>query len=255
MNDVAPPFALRDLRDRIAHPAHLVTLTGIGVILGLSGPFGTDSALSLLPRIAYWLVTTFATYAAGTLAHGFVAPRLPSTLPDPAKVALAGLASGTAVTATVLVLGRIVFGGPPDSLPGFIATIYAIAMVVTLVFHALERRAAPVAPDAPPPILDRVPLDRRGALLALSVEDHYVRIHTTRGSHLVLMRLSDAIREVGTVPGLRVHRSHWVARAAVTSARRDGDRAILTLRDGREVPVSRANLPALRQAGLLPRPH
>jgi hypothetical protein len=253
VNDGAPPSALRDLRDRIAHPAHLAVLAGIGLILGLSGPFGTDGALRLVPRISYWLVTTFATYAAGTFAHDLAWTRLPRDFPSAAKVALAGFASGTAVAATVLVLGLAVFGRLPDGLPGFLATLYAIAMVVTVLFHVLERRLAAGAPDAPPPVLDRVPLDRRGALLALSVEDHYVRVHTTRGTHLVLLRLSDAIRETGTVPGLRVHRSHWVARDAVASARREGDRAILTLRDGREVPVSRANLPALRAAGLLPR--
>jgi len=101
--------------------------------------------------------------------------------------------------------------------------------------------------------LQRVPLEKRGALLALSVEDHYVRVHTAKGTEMVLMRLSDAMRETGALPGAQVHRSHWVAFHAVRAARRDGDRAILTLSSGVDIPVSRANLPKVKEAGLLPR--
>jgi len=70
---------------------------------------------------------------------------------------------------------------------------------------------------------------------------------------MVLMRLSDAMKETGDLPGAQVHRSHWVAFSAVRAARRDGDRAILTLTSGVEIPVSRANLPKVKEAGLLPR--
>ena len=77
------------------------------------------------------------------------------------------------------------------------------------------------------------------------------RRRTTKGDHLVLMRLGDAMREVGDTAGAQVHRSHWVAFDAVTACRRDGDRAILTLSDGSELPVSRANVGKIRDAGLL----
>jgi DNA-binding LytR/AlgR family response regulator len=40
-----------------------------------------------------------------------------------------------------------------------------------------------------------------------------------------------------------------VARDAVESARREGDRATLTLKGGAEAPVSRPNVKALREAG------
>lgn len=70
---------------------------------------------------------------------------------------------------------------------------------------------------------------------------------------MVLLRLSDAIREVGNTDGLQVHRSHWVAKSAVTKAERTGDRALLSMSHGPDIPVSRSNLPKLRDAGLLPR--
>jgi DNA-binding LytR/AlgR family response regulator len=104
----------------------------------------------------------------------------------------------------------------------------------------------------PPAILDRLPLDRRGALVALSAEDHYVRVVTRTGEALVLIRLADAMRETGDLPGLQVHRSHWVALDAVRAVRRSGDGAVLTLATGHELPASRRFIPALRQAALLP---
>jgi DNA-binding LytR/AlgR family response regulator len=69
---------------------------------------------------------------------------------------------------------------------------------------------------------------------------------------MILMRLADAIKEVGQTAGLQVHRSHWVAAAAVTSAKRTGDRAILTMSHGADIPVSRTYIPAIKEAGLLP---
>ena len=65
------------------------------------------------------------------------------------------------------------------------------------------------------------------------------------------MRLSDAIRESAPEPGLQVHRSHWVARAQVRAARRIGDRAVLTMTTGDDIPASRAHIPALKEAGHL----
>ena len=89
--------------------------------------------------------------------------------------------------------------------------------------------------------------------MALSVEDHYVRIMTSKGADVVLLRLSDAMRETGDELGLQVHRSHWVALSAVKSTRRDGDRAILTLTTGEDIPVSRRYMPDIKEAGLLAR--
>lgn len=50
------------------------------------------------------------------------------------------------------------------------------------------------------------------------MEDRYLRIHTDGGSDLILMRLRDAVGELAGADGLQVHRSFWVARAAVRAA-------------------------------------
>jgi DNA-binding LytR/AlgR family response regulator len=115
--------------------------------------------------------------------------------------------------------------------------------------HPTQTHAA--APDAPPPkFLARLPAKLQGAeLYAVEAEDHYLRLHTSKGQDLILMRLGDAIDELEGLEGARTHRSWWVARAAVTGTERLDGRAVLTLKDGAEVPVSRGFAKALRSAG------
>ncbi|MFN2288777.1 MAG: LytTR family DNA-binding domain-containing protein, partial [Chromatocurvus sp.] len=88
-----------------------------------------------------------------------------------------------------------------------------------------------VSREADPPLafLTRVREDRRGALLALQAEGHYLRVYTDAGSDLVLYRLSDALGELCDHDGMRVHRSWWVADRAVAVANNDGK---LTLVNG-----------------------
>jgi DNA-binding LytR/AlgR family response regulator len=98
--------------------------------------------------------------------------------------------------------------------------------------------------------LDRLPPRLRGAELhAVEAEDHYLRLHTARGSDLILMRLGDALAELEGLEGAQTHRSWWVARQAVVEARRADGRAVLKLKSGVEAPVSRTYARALRDAG------
>jgi hypothetical protein len=104
-----------------------------------------------------------------------------------------------------------------------------------------------------PRLMRRLSPEVQGEILRLTGQDHHIEIATEHGCETLRLRLSDAIREALPVAGLQVHRSHWVATAHVVSVRRDGDRAVLTLSDGTEIPASRSHLSALRAAGLLAR--
>lgn len=90
----------------------------------------------------------------------------------------------------------------------------------------------------------RLPPHMRGPILCLGMEDHYVRVHTDKGSSLILFRLVDAIEELDDLAGARVHRSWWVAAAAVSGFTRSGRTAVLTLVNGLTVPVSQPYLAA-----------
>ena len=255
MKDRPPHSALRQLRDHLVHPATVTALAGAAALLVLAGPFGTLETLGAAARTGYWGAVVLATYATGAGLDIWLRPRL-AGLGRGLRAAVLTLATATAVTLVVMALNRVLLGSWPDTggTGTALATIFAVAAIATLVLQVSGGRDAEAATaKGPPPLLDRLPLDKRGPLVALSVEDHYVRVRTTNGETLLLMRLSDAIRETSPVPGLQVHRSHWVATAAVTAARRDGDRAVLQMIAGGDIPVSRSHIPALRDAGLLPR--
>jgi len=117
---------------------------------------------------------------------------------------------------------------------------------------AAVTRGSAAPPDASPALpaalRSRVPRELGCEIVALEAEDHYVRVHTPKGSTLVLMRLSDAIELLDEALGMRVHRSWWVARRAVESFERDGQQVVLRLTNGARVPVGRTYVAAVRGA-------
>ena len=62
-----------------------------------------------------------------------------------------------------------------------------------------------------------------------------------------------AIAALGRTPGLRVHRSCWVAEKAVVGMRADGRNLRLSLANGLTAPVARSCVGAVREAGWLAR--
>ncbi len=248
--------AKRELHAILASRPTLVAILAAGTVAGLAGPFGTVDILPLLPRLAYWLAVCALTYVTGAVLVNLVLARLTARgWPRLAAALAAAVPAGLVIAALVSLVNLAVF--PPPS-PADLATLalngIAIALVITLALMLARGGDPPAAPgaDAPPPILARLPLDRRGPLVALTVQDHYVEVTTTRGRDLLLMRLSDAIAETAPSPGLQVHRSHWIATDQVRAARREGPRAVLTMSTGQDIPVSRSRVAAVKEAGLLP---
>jgi DNA-binding LytR/AlgR family response regulator len=114
-------------------------------------------------------------------------------------------------------------------------------------------RAEPATPPRRVAFLDRLPSRLGRELLCLEMEDHYVRAHTEAGSDLILMRMRDAVAELDGLPGLQVHRSWWVAEAAVAGHKRNGRQLSVSLKNGLEAPVARSAEPAVKAAGWLDR--
>jgi DNA-binding LytR/AlgR family response regulator len=104
--------------------------------------------------------------------------------------------------------------------------------------------------ESGPVFLKRLPPRLMGGVLhAVEAEDHYLRLHTSKGSDLILFRLADAIGELEGVDGAQTHRSWWVARAAVSDVRRSEGRVDLVLQSGALAPVSRRNVKVLKEMG------
>ncbi|MFT4255183.1 MAG: LytTR family DNA-binding domain-containing protein [Caulobacter sp.] len=229
--------------------------TVAGLFLAFVGAFGSGAA-PLGIRIVYWLVLCLSGAAAGAGVNGLVQNSgLTERRPFVGGMVIT---LGVALPGTIYVwaMSSLMFGRLPrmESLPlYFLPVLVVTATITTLNFvtarRPLETHAAP--PEAAPArFLERLPAKLRGATLyAVAAEDHYLRLHTSKGEDLILMRLSDAVAELEGIEGAQTHRSWWVAREAVVEARRGDGRATLTLTSGAEVPVSRAYAKALREAG------
>ena len=261
METPQPPSAMRELRQHLSAPFVLAVQAGVALVLGLSGPFGTFESLALGLRLPYWAGVVFGTYALGAAITLLVVDRLDRAR---AHVVLRVLRGGALVGLAVagfLALWNLPFFGWQGLSAQVAGTSLLGAFVVSWVVLGLRAMlfgpSGPLGPspenNAAPAILQRLPLEKRGALVALSATDHYVEVITDRGSDLVLMRLADAIAETAPARGLQVHRSHWVALDRVQGARRRGDGALLDMGAGLEIPVSRRHMGAIRAAGLLPR--
>ena len=87
-------------------------------------------------------------------------------------------------------------------------------------------------------------------IVYLKVSGHYVEVTASGGSDMILMRLADAVDALGGL-GMQVHRSYWASFKHMQRLVRREGRMLLRLTDGREVPVSRPYLKAVR--AVLPR--
>lgn len=256
MSDTPLQFTKRQLQAAGTSPLLWAALAGAALILGLAGPFGTYDVLPLPGRLAYWALVVVATYFIGFTTVTVLEALFFRQGLSPAGFALLGAASGPFVAFAPWTINHWVFGYSEigyAALAGYGAAVGAVASGTVAFFLARLERDKPAETPAPPPrpaILDRLPADRRGRILHLSMQDHYVEVVTERGAHLVLMRLSDAIAETRGIEGLQIHRSHWVAQDAVVDSVRRGDRLMLRLINGTELPVSRSRLAGLREAGL-----
>ncbi len=264
MNRAHLHFTLRKLRDSFQRPVTLAVLAGVAIVVGVSGPFDTIRAFELPARLAYWGVVVPLTYAAGLFGSAFVGPIFARHAQTrSAKMAqIAGRSLGSALTVSLILAGLHALLGLAFDLHslilGFVA-VYLICLTIETVSEVIAAEARGKGPsgrlsaDTAPPILARLPLDKRGTLVALSVQDHYVEVETTKGKTLILLRLSDAIGECAPIKGLQIHRSYWVAQDQIVSARRIGEAAVVVTATGVKLPVARSRLGIVEAAGLLPR--
>ena len=233
-----------------------VALAG-GAVLAFAGAFGMTGT-SLGFRLAYWMPVMLI----GSL-WGHLCSRLVERYIDmDARPWLAVLALTLVITGplAILVWAITVWFFDLDQsvtlaqLPDFIGPVLVVTGSISTLNVFLGRTPvqthAAVAGDGPVRFLDRLPFRLKGSVIrAIQSEDHYLRIHTDRGSDLVLMRLSDALTELEGLEGAQTHRSWWVAKDAVRGVSRGDGRATLTLEGGLTAPVSRRYARALREAG------
>jgi DNA-binding LytR/AlgR family response regulator len=250
---------LRELKGLSTSRNLWLTFAAVVLLFAFTGPFGTMERLPFLPRLAYWLVLHAAAWTAAlvfaVLGNILLTPFLKSMF---WRMMIGAVLAAIPIGVVTRLVEYFWFGGVPTI--GDLVAEMALAVPLCVIFCVISYLAMSSSPELPgkptpqaqpippaplakametAPLLARLKPENRGALQHLSVEDHYTLVKTSRGRELILLRLSDAIRETGATPGLQVHRSHWVADNFVKSLKRDDGKLSLILTDGTEIPVSR----------------
>ena len=248
----------------------LTIVAGTGLLLALLGPFGSFEQ-PFAWRLVYRISLSVAGYFCFVpITAAFLRAGEALELPSAASWVAANLVATVPVTVLVIFAGQVPGPFAMPSLEAGVRTygyVLVIGAFVSILFELIESRAgqaftqrshAGTTASSPPAepvghtrasLLERLPPELGNEIVALEMEDNYVRVHTALGSHLVLMRMRDAVAELEEAPGMQVHRSWWVARHAVTDVRREGRKVTLTLDNGLDAPVSRAMVTPLKEAG------
>ncbi len=283
-------FAMRESTFFQSLPQQLLYVLIAAAILALVGPYGTYRDLPLDLRAAYWTLCMLAGWILMT-AIGAGIDRIEPLQgwPVVARMVIAGFIGGVPMTAIAWSAEALFRRVPPMAdLPYLLMDATVLTIVVSVAIgQAVELRlrsragttelttpspaASPPTPSPSPaedmpgasePVpprstsdafLRRLPPELGRDLLALEMEDHYARVHTALGSTLILLRLRDAVAELGESSGLQVHRSWWVAHGAVAQAEREAGKLALVLRNGVRVPVSKTHRDAVKASGWLDR--
>ncbi len=225
-----------------------------GILLAILGPFGSYMNGGPASLFGYWIGAMLLGLGFYGTAYRIVAV---STVIGSRAWWIALIVAGLLASIPEALATRIVaFRLWPelarlDIPPGLwfvqTATIGVVAMTgVGLV----QRRAWFASHDDRESLPSAVPIMApvAGDVLALQMEDHYVRVHRPTGSELILMPLGRAIEAI-EADGLRTHRSWWVAAHAVAAVEGNARSMRLRLSNGLVAPVARSAVTHLKAAG------
>ena len=232
----------------------------LGLIFAFLGIYDTDS-LAIGPRIVFWTTVMCLGAVLLSVVEPLVYGRLLKTFNPIFQIVLIAIIISVPITVFLASLNAgFSFQFSKESFSEQFVSVIIISLIISfgryLVFQFLNRvneiERKPEKPrESTAAFMERLPLKfRTASLYAVSSEGHYLRVHTDRGNPLILMRISDAIRELSVAKGLQVHRSWWVAHDGIADIKREKGRRMLILKNNEVTPVSRRHLPALKLANL-----
>jgi LytTr DNA-binding domain len=242
----------------------VVAATIAGLFLGLLGPFGSYFNGGPENRIVYWIVSMWfgcGFYGAAVVAivplarRSGIAPWIVTAF----LVIVASAPQAIATRALALwfwpELARVPIGPLAWYLEVLVVAlplVFGYAAWLGVLGRSLPSPALPAdESDGAPSLFALLPPHLGQDILCMAMEDHYVRVHTPLGSELLLMPMARAVPAVASIEGMRVHRSWWVARSAVTRIDGSARSMRLHLSNGVAVPIARRMVAELRAAGWL----
>lgn len=247
-NDTPLQLTLRQMQRQFKEPKFYAFLVVAILILTMSGPFGTLEHYNFLERFAYWAILTPATYILASGVATWVTVTLTrKQLNSWLAYMFGGTAAGVIVGIFVWLFGVFLDQSFGQSINGLLtAMTYTIPITigVTMLFKVSEKTS-----DEKPKTLtndirffEKIPKKLGRDLISLNSQDHYIKVTTSMGSDLILMRLSDAIIELEGADGIQPHRSWWVSKKHVFEIKTENSKKVIELSNGDLVPVSRSKI-------------
>lgn len=232
-------------------------LLAIGSFLAFIDPFGATTNLPFWGTWLFWTGLILWGSTAGEFSTWAFRRVFPNAHPFLLWLGVSFLTALFVTPALIAVQAALGYAPSFSYLWQLFIGVLIISAAMTALGMLLHRafKSGPgpaIEPDTPgdAAFRERLPFAfRKADIYAVSSEDHYLRVHTSAGETLILMRLADAIKELESVDGLQTHRSWWVAKRGLEDARRENGRAKLVLKSGMEAPVSRTYAKAVKAAG------
>ena len=184
-------LALREWVEHLNQRTVFIILFGVALVLGVSGPFGTSETIQLLPRLLYWAGSCIATYGIGSYAAFFFAQQVYPHQTG-ARHATAILFGTLAIIIFLFIFNGLFSIRLPETALDMLTLFAQTGLIVATVNGVLafyNNNKKSLQPTETVRILQRLPIEKRGELISMTVMDHYVEVTTTRGKNLILMRL------------------------------------------------------------------
>jgi len=220
----------------IRHGRGALLVVAIALVFSILGVYGTDEQ-PFLRRFLLWCFSIGVGAVSSLVVAPLVFDKQPMADWTPwLQVPVAAAIISFPVTGALLLLDASDgYTAPLATWPYYFGTVFVISLLITIgsfFLSSFETRRGEqesgtgAVSDPTGRFMERLPAKYRGAhLFAVSSEDHYLRVHTSLGEELILMRLADAVDLLSQADGLQVHRSWWVSLDGVADVHAGRERA------------------------------
>lgn len=250
----------------------LLLVLAISLFIGFLAPFGMNSFPVYL-SFAYWVITCLIGYFIyAPIVYFFNKLTVTYIKKEYFRVGIATLLASIVMALTIPVVIWIffdIFIDYRESFLGIFSKTIVIGTVITIVHIVLnhnkqqklllvesekkliekEQLSSEKSHQGTIWLMQQLPIEKRGKLLCLEMSDHYLKVYTEKGHHLVLMRFKDVLARLNDDKnGMQTHRSWWVALDAIEKVEKVNRKVSLLLTNQVHVPVSRTYLTNVKGA-------
>jgi hypothetical protein len=235
----------------------------IGLVIGYLGPFGSYE-MPLVNRLSYWVILIAVGHFIYSQINNLCIWYFNTKVKNAAiQFLLPSFFGAVVLSFFVIYVSHLFFNLKIELIQNFLfffPKVFILGLVLSLIGFILDKyqethKQVSKKQEKLDPFLNnflnRLPKNLGKELICFSMEDHYLHVYTELGSHMMLLRMKDALVELKSYNGLQVHRSWWVALDAVVDVKKEARKATLTMKNNMNVPVSQKYLTKIKEAGLI----